>query len=212
MTITVVCRKSKIAWLFLPCVLLLASCGKRQVTKSATVEAQQTAGKIRQGWATACRPLTITSEGMETGLPDIGVYMHLADATDTERNAFYGVPFIYDNGRYVAQKHHTVTADTLAAIYACFPYRQGLAADDSLVLAAPSGKTCTLWKRPGISARRFPWKWIGAVQWCYSASDARVTGCKSGWMDLRLRGRTFADKLSISLTWVNGDLWAKEAR
>ena len=116
MTITVVCRKSKIAWLFLPCVLLLASCGKRQVTKSATVEAQQTAGKIRQGWATACRPLTITSEGMETGLPDIGVYMHLADATDTERNAFYGVPFIYDNGRYVAQKHHTVTADTLAAI------------------------------------------------------------------------------------------------
>ena len=51
---------SKIAWLFLPCVLLLASCGKRQVTKSATVEAQQTAGKIRQGWATACRPLTIT--------------------------------------------------------------------------------------------------------------------------------------------------------
>ena len=81
MTITVVCRKSKIAWLFLPCVLLLASCGKRQVTKSATVEAQQTAGKIRQGWATACRPLTITSEGMETGLPDIGVYMHLADAT-----------------------------------------------------------------------------------------------------------------------------------
>ena len=139
MTITVVCRKSKIAWLFLPCVLLLASCGKRQVTKSATVEAQQTAGKIRQGWATACRPLTITSEGMETGLPDIGVYMHLADATDTERNAFYGVPFIYDNGRYVAQKHHTVTADTLAAIYACFPYRQGLAADDSLVLAAPFG-------------------------------------------------------------------------
>lgn len=102
MTITVVCRKSKIAWLFLPCVLLLASCGKRQVTKSATVEAQQTAGKIRQGWATACRPLTITSEGMETGLPDIGVYMHLADATDTERNAFYGVPFIYDNGRYVS--------------------------------------------------------------------------------------------------------------
>ena len=140
MTITVVCRKSKIAWLFLPCVLLLASCGKRQVTKSATVEAQQTAGKIRQGWATACRPLTITSEGMETGLPDIGVYMHLADATDTERNAFYGVPFIYDNGRYVAQKHHTVTADTLAAIYACFPYRQGLAADDSLVLAAPFGE------------------------------------------------------------------------
>lgn len=140
MTITVVCRKSKIAWLFLPCVLLLASCGKRQVTKSATVEAQQTAGKIRQGWATACRPLTITSEGMETGLPDIGVYMHLADATDTERNAFYGVPFIYDNGRYVAQKHHTVTADTLAAIYACFPYRQGLAADDSLVLATPFGE------------------------------------------------------------------------
>lgn len=140
MTITVVCRKSKIAWLFLPCVLLLASCGKRQVTKSATVEAQQTAGKIRQGWATACRPLTITSEGMETGLPDIGVYMHLADATDTERNAFYGVPFIYDNGRYVAQKHHTVTADTLAAIYACFPYRQGLAADDSLVLASFRGK------------------------------------------------------------------------
>ena len=88
MTITVVCRKSKIAWLFLPCVLLLASCGKRQVTKSATVEAQQTAGKIRQGWATACRPLTITSEGMETGLPDIGVYMHLR--TPQTRN---GTPF-----------------------------------------------------------------------------------------------------------------------
>lgn len=212
MTITVVCRKSKIAWLFLPCVLLLASCGKRQVTKSATVEAQQTAGKIRQGWATACRPLTITSEGMETGLPDIGVYMHLADATDTERNAFYGVPFIYDNGRYVAQKHHTVTADTLAAIYACFPYRQGLAADDSLVLAAPFGENLYAVETARISARRFPWKWIGAVQWCYSASDARVTGCKSGWMNLRLRGRTFADRLSISLTWVNGDLWAKEAR
>lgn len=213
MTITVVCRKSKIAWLFLPCVLLLASCGKRQVTKSATVEAQQTAGKIRQGWATACRPLTITSEGMETGLPDIGVYMHLADATDTERNAFYGVPFIYDNGRYVAQKHHTVTA--LTRLPPSMPVSLiGKDLPQMIVLywLLLSGKTCTLWKRPGISARRFPWKWIGAVQWCYSASDARVTGCKSGWMNLRLRGRTFADRLSISLTWVNGDLWAKEAR
>lgn len=212
MTITVVCRKSKIAWLFLPCVLLLASCGKRQVTKSATVEAQQTAGKIRQGWATACRPLTITSEGMETGLPDIGVYMHLADATDTERNAFYGVPFIYDNGRYVAQKHHTVTADTLAAIYACFPYRQGLAADDSLVLAAPFGENLYAVETARHIGKEISVEMDWPVQWCYSASDARVTGCKSGWMNLRLRGRTFADRLSISLTWVNGDLWAKEAR
>lgn len=149
---------------------------------------------------------------MEAGLPGIGVYMHLTDATDTERNAFYGVPFIYDNGRYVAQEHHTVTADTLAAIYACFPYRQGLAADDSLVLAAPFGENLYGVETARHTGKEISVRWIGAVRWYCSASDVRATGCKSGWMDLRLRGRTFANKLSISLTWVNGDLWAKEAR
>lgn len=183
MTITVVCRKSKIAWLLLPCVLLLASCGKRQVTKSATVEAQQTAGKIRQGWATACRPLTITSEGMETGLPDIGVYMHLADATDTERNAFYGVPFIYDNGRYVAQKHHTVTADTLAAIYTCFPYRQGLAADDSLVLAAPFGENLY-----AVETARHIGKEISVEMDWRSSMVLLCIGCESDRLQERLDG------------------------
>ena len=135
-----VCKKGKTAWLLVASVLLLASCGERQAAKPATVEAQQTAGKIRQSWTAACRPLAITPVGMEGKLPHIGVYMHLADATETERNAFHGVPFICDNGRYVAEKPNTVTADTLAAVYACFPCHQGLAADDSLVLAAPFGE------------------------------------------------------------------------
>lgn len=73
-------KKGKIAWL-LTGVLLLVSCGERKATKSVTVEAQQTAGKIRQSWATAYRPLTITLDEMETGAPDIGVYMHLTDGT-----------------------------------------------------------------------------------------------------------------------------------
>jgi hypothetical protein len=117
---TEVYKKGKTVWLLISSVLLFVSCGERQATKSVTVEAQQTAGKIRQNWTTACRPLAITLEGMEAKLPDIGVYLHLADATDTERNAFHGVPFVYENGRYVAKRHHTVTADTLAVVYACF--------------------------------------------------------------------------------------------
>lgn len=149
---------------------------------------------------------------METGLPDIGVYMHLADATDTERNAFYGVPFIYDNGRYVAQKHHTVTADTLAAIYACFPYRQGLAADDSLVLAAPFGENLY-----AVETARHIGKEISVEMDWRSSMVLLCIGCESDRLqerldELTLTGRTFADRLSISLTWVNGDLWAKEAR
>ncbi|WP_373111600.1 hypothetical protein [Bacteroides caccae] len=183
MTITGVCKKSKIVWLFLSSALLLAACGERQATKSATVEAQQTAGKIRQVWATACRPLTITLEGMEAGLPGIGVYMHLTDATDTERNAFYGVPFIYDNGRYVAQEHHTVTADTLAAIYACFPYRQGLAADDSLVLAAPFGENLY-----GVETARHTGKEISVEMDWHSSMVLLGIGCESDRLQERLDG------------------------
>lgn len=185
MTITGVCKKSKIIWLFVSSALLLASCGERQATKSATVEVQQTADKIRQGWATACRPLTITLEGMEAGLPGIGVYMHLADATDTERNAFYGVPFIYENGRYVAQGHHTVTADTLAAVYACFPYRQGLAADDGLVLAAPFGENLY-----GVETARHTGKEISVkMDWCSSMVLLGI-GCESDRLQERLDGLT----------------------
>lgn len=203
---TEVYKKGKTVWLLISSVLLFVSCGERQATKSVTVEAQQTAGKIRQNWTTACRPLAITLEGMEAKLPDIGVYLHLADATDTERNAFHGVPFVYENGRYVAKRHHTVTADTLAVVYACFPYHRGLAADDSLVLAAPFGENLYGVETADISARRFPWKWIGAVRWCCSVSAARVTGCKNGWTDLRLWVKTFANGPPISLTWANGNL------
>jgi len=185
MTITGVCKKSKIVWLFLSSALLLAACGEGQATKSATVEAQQTAGKIRQVWATACRPLTITLEGMEAGLPGIGVYMHLTDATDTERNAFYGVPFIYDNGRYVAQEHYTVTADTLAAIYACFPYRQGLAADDSLVLAAPFGENLY-----GVETARHTGKEISVEMDWRSSMVLLGIGCESDRLQERLDGLT----------------------
>lgn len=122
------------------------------------------------------------------------------------------MPFIYDNGRYVAQEHHTVTADTLAAIYACFPYRQGLAADDSLVLAAPFGENLY-----GVETARHTGKEISVEMDWRSSMVLLGIGCESDRLQerldgLALTGRTFANKLSISLTWVNGDLWAKEAR
>lgn len=53
---TEVYKKGKTVWLLISSVLLFVSCGERQATKSVTVEAQQTAGKIRQNWTTACRP------------------------------------------------------------------------------------------------------------------------------------------------------------
>ena len=180
---TEVYKKGKTVWLLISSVLLFVSCGERQATKSVTVEAQQTAGKIRQNWTTACRPLAITLEGMEAKLPDIGVYLHLADATDTERNAFHGVPFVYENGRYVAKRHHTVTADTLAVVYACFPYHRGLAADDSLVLAAPFGENLY-----GVETARHIGKEISVEMDWRSSMVLLGIGCESDRLQERLDG------------------------
>lgn len=178
---TKVYKKGKTVWLLISSILLFASCGERQATKSVTVEAQQSAGKTRQSWATACRPLAITLEGMEAKLPAIGVYLHLADATDTERNAFHGVPFVYNNGCYVAKKPHIVVADTLAAVYACFPYHQGLAADDSLVLAAPFGENLY-----GVETARHISKEISVEMDWHSSMVLLSIGCESDQLQERL--------------------------
>jgi len=177
-------KKGKIAWL-LTGVLLLVSCGERKATKSVTVEAQQTAGKIRQSWATAYRPLTITLDEMETGAPDIGVYMHLTDGTKREQNAFHGVPFIYDNECYVAQEHNAVTADTLAAVYACLPYHPGLTTDDSLVLTAPFGENLY-----GVETARHIGKEIAVEMDWRSSMVLLGIGCESDWLKERLDGLT----------------------
>lgn len=180
---TGVYKKGKTVWLLVSSALLFASCGERQATKSVTVEAQQAAGKIRQSWATACRPLAITLQGVEAKLPDIGVYLHFADATDTERNAFHGVPFVYNNGYYVAKKHHTMTADTSAAVYACFPYHKGLAADDSLALTAPFGENMY-----GVETARHIGKEISVKMDWRSSMVLLGIGCESNQLQERLDG------------------------
>lgn len=180
---TGICNRAKTARLFILGVVLLAACKERPVEQSTTVEAQQTAEKIRKEWAKASLPLEITFDGTEADLPRIGVYMHLADATDAERDAFHGMPFLPENGRYAAQAPRAVTADTLAATYACFPYHPGVAAHDSIRLAAPFGENLY-----GVETARHIGQAISVNMTWRSSMVLLGIGCESDRLKDRLDG------------------------
>lgn len=127
---------------FLSSTLLFSSCSERSQTQ-ATVTAMQTTEKVRENWKESQHPVEITLEGIEentTPLPHIGVYAHIGNALPEEKQAFQGVSFNRKGQRYVSSDRNAVTSDTAIAVYACFPYRQGLTLSDTLLLKAPFGE------------------------------------------------------------------------
>lgn len=56
------------------------------------------------------------------------------------REATIGKPFVKQRNVYVPEGHVITTSDTAASIHVCFPYREGLAAGDTIRLYAPFGE------------------------------------------------------------------------
>lgn len=122
-------------------IALLTSCGS-STSHDQPLAAQASADVTRAHWETARKPIRITIEGCKQQSPidELGVYSALNDATDEEREAFSGVRFSRMSGTYQTNNHNALTTDTAAHVYACYPYRKGLKAQDAISMRAPFGE------------------------------------------------------------------------
>ncbi len=123
-------------------IVLMSSCD-RQPQRQGSVAAQQTADKVRANWVKTQRLVKILLEdlnGKQLSLPQIGVYAFMNEATEVEREAFKGVPFVRNGSEYLSPGRPAVTADTTAVFFVCFPCRQGLTDTDTVRMKAPFGE------------------------------------------------------------------------
>lgn len=124
--------------------ILLSACGKKTQTEHS-LEAQQTAEKTRENWDNAKRPFEVSIEGLSTQemetLSSIGIYANPKDATEEESFAFQGTAFMRnENGSYQTSDRNAVATDSTAQLCVCYPYRQGLKENDTILLEAPFGE------------------------------------------------------------------------
>ena len=122
----------------------LSACGKK-IQAEHSLEAQQTAEKTRENWDNAKRPFVVSIEGLSTqemeALYPIGIYANPKDATEEESVAFQGTAFMKnENGSYQTSNLNAVATDSTALLCVCYPYRQGLKENDTLLLNAPFGE------------------------------------------------------------------------
>lgn len=120
--------------LLISTVLLLASCnGDKQ--SQGTVAAIETGEKARTTWQKSLKAVEISLEsadGYIPAWPRLGVCI--------EKEATIGKPFVKQRNVYVPEGHVITTSDTTSSIHICFPYREGLAVDDTIHLYAPFGE------------------------------------------------------------------------
>lgn len=105
------------------------------------MQAQQTASQTKAHWEQAKKPFVICFEDDKNfNEPlSIGVYAQLTDATEEERSALNGVAFIKKKREYSCGDRNASTTDSTASVFACFPYHQGLKAQDTIAMRAPFG-------------------------------------------------------------------------
>lgn len=118
---------------------LLAACnGGRQA--ESTVSAIETGEKARMEWQKARKSLAIRIENTDGGIPawpDIGVCVDARSSLPEEREAFVGTVFVRKGGVYVPSDRNAMISDTAARISVCHPVRKGIAADGTVLQAAP---------------------------------------------------------------------------
>lgn len=122
--------------------LLLASCNGGDKAQKTT-EAIATGEKTRMEWQKALKTVEISLEdtsGNPPAWPRLGVCMDVASSTPEERESLSGAPFIRKGNRYISPDRNAVTSDTAARIHVCYPYREGVSANDTVRLNAPFGE------------------------------------------------------------------------
>lgn len=119
-------------------ITLLSSCNNSQ-KQQPNMQAQSTADITRTHWELARKPFAISiEEGKgEELVSEIGVYVQLNDATEEERAALNGTSFRRSGSEFYSSVRNALTTDTLATVYACYPYREGVKVNDIVALQAP---------------------------------------------------------------------------
>ncbi len=169
--------------------ILLSACGGKTQTEYS-LEAQQTAEKIRENWDNAKRPFEVSIEGLSTqeleALSTIGGYANPKDATEAESLAFQGAAFMKNgNGSYQTNDRNAVATDSTAQLYICYPYRKGLKENDTVVMNAPFGENLY-----GREVRREFGRTVSVkVNMVSTMALLRIT-CRSNHVQDRLEGLT----------------------
>src|SRR5574344_1360736 len=114
---------------------LVTSCGGNK-SKEEKISAQEMANVTRAHWEKARKPFIITMD--DAAQPsNIGVTVLLDDATEDEIQAFDNVRFSKRKDTFVSDNRSSVTSDSTAKVFACYPYRKNLKAGEAIVLNAP---------------------------------------------------------------------------
>lgn len=118
--------------------VLLGSCSNTENHRS-NLQAQSTADVTRAHWEKARKPFIISIDNgnnMEL-IPEIGVCVELSDATEEERASLSGVCLKRTENVYKSSDRNAQTTDTMASVYACYPYRKGVKTNDVIAMKAP---------------------------------------------------------------------------